>query len=131
MQGCEHLDVEVYIAENTAVNTPIYKVAAKDPDENDALTYSLSGITDFQIDLVGSISVANILDYENSTRSYLLSVKVEDTNALFIVGTVKVFITNVNDNTPVLSCIFKNRINGKETDFGETSDTGQTSLQLA
>ncbi|GCC21919.1 hypothetical protein chiPu_0000302 [Chiloscyllium punctatum] len=84
-------DVEVYIAENTAVNTPIYKVAAKDPDENDALT-------------------------------------VEDTNALFIVGTVKVFITNVNDNTPVLSCIFKNRIKGKETDFGETSDTGQTAI---
>ncbi|GCB63910.1 hypothetical protein scyTo_0009739, partial [Scyliorhinus torazame] len=121
-------DAEVYIAENTAVNTLIYKVAAKDPDKNDVLKYSLSGTTDFQIDATGSISVANTLDYENATKSYSLSVKVEDANGLFVTGIVKVFITNVNDNSPVLSCTFKNRTNGQETDVGETSDLGTTAI---
>ncbi|XP_038668108.1 cadherin-related family member 3-like [Scyliorhinus canicula] len=121
-------DAEVYIAENTAVNTVIYKVAAKDPDKNDVLKYSLSGTTDFQIDTTGSISVANTLDYESATKSYSLSVKVEDANGLFVTGIVKVFITNVNDNSPVLSCIFKNRTNGQETDVGETSNSGMTAI---
>ncbi|XP_048404004.2 cadherin-related family member 3-like [Stegostoma tigrinum] len=120
-------DAEVYIAEDTAVNTPIYKVAAKDPDKNDVLTYSLSGMSNFQINPVGSISVANTLDYENTT-SYSLSVKVEDTNGLFVTGVVKVFITNVNDHSPVLSCTFKDRTDGKETDVGETSNSGQTAI---
>ncbi|XP_078066280.1 cadherin-related family member 3-like [Mustelus asterias] len=119
---------EVYIAENTAVNTLIYKVAAKDPDKNDVLKYSLSGTTDFQIGTTGSISVARTLDYENATKSYSLSVKVEDANGLFITGIVKVFITNVNDNSPVLSCTFKNRTNGKETDVGENSNSGNTAI---
>ncbi|XP_041046842.1 cadherin-related family member 3-like isoform X2 [Carcharodon carcharias] len=119
---------EVYIAENTAVNTVIYKVAAKDPDKNDVLKYSLSGTTDFQIDATGSIYVANTLDYENATKSYSLSVKVEDANGLFITGVVKVFIINVNDNSPVLSCIFKNRTNGTETDVVEKSDSGKTAI---
>ncbi|XP_067908414.1 cadherin-related family member 3-like [Heterodontus francisci] len=121
-------DAEVYIAENTAVNMVIYKVAAKDPDKNDVLEYSLSGTTEFQIDATGSISVAKTLDYENATKSYLLSVKVKDTNGLFITGVVKVFITNVNDNSPVLSCTFKNITNGKETDVGEKSDSGKTAI---
>uniref|UniRef100_UPI00398E65FD cadherin-related family member 3-like n=1 Tax=Pristiophorus japonicus TaxID=55135 RepID=UPI00398E65FD len=120
-------DAEVYLAEDTAVNTVIYKVAAKDPDENDVLEYSLSSTTDFQIDATGSISVAKKLDYESATkRSYSLPVKVKDTGGLFITGVVKVFIINVNDNSPVLSCTFKSITNGKVTEVGEKSDSGKT-----
>ncbi|XP_067855228.1 cadherin-related family member 3-like [Heptranchias perlo] len=119
-------DAEVYIAEDTAVNTVIYKVAAKDPDKNDVLEYSLSGTTDFQIDDTGSISVASTLDYENAIKSYQLTVKVKDASDLFITGVVKVFIINVNDNSPVLSCTFKSITDGKETEVEENSDSGKT-----
>ncbi|XP_051873588.1 cadherin-related family member 3-like [Pristis pectinata] len=121
-------DAEVYIAEDTPVNTIIYKVSAKDPDKNDVLEYSLSGTTDFQIGATGSISVGRTLDHESATKSYSLAVKVNDTSGLFITGTVKVFITDVNDNSPILSCTFKSITDGKETELKENSNSGKTAI---
>ncbi|XP_072928409.1 cadherin-related family member 3-like [Hemitrygon akajei] len=121
-------DAEVYIAENTPVGTVIYKVSAKDPDKNDVLEYSLSGTADFQIGATGSISVRKTLDYEGASKSYSLAVKVNDTSGLFVTGTVNVFITDVNDNSPVLSCTFKSITVGKETELKEDSTSGNTAI---
>ncbi|XP_062924401.1 cadherin-related family member 3-like [Mobula hypostoma] len=121
-------DAEVYIAENTPVGTVIYKVSAKDPDKNDVLEYSLSGTTDFQIGATGSISVGKTLDYESASKSYSLAAKVNDASGLFVTGTVNVFITDVNDNSPVLSCTFKSITNGKETESKEDSNSGKTAI---
>ncbi|XP_055503574.1 cadherin-related family member 3-like [Leucoraja erinacea] len=119
---------EVYVSEDTPVNTIIYKVSAKDPDQHDALQYSLTGSNDFQIDVTGSISVGKTLDYESASKSYSVEVKVNDSSGLFIIGTVKIFVTDVNDNSPVLSCTFKSLTNGKETELKEDSNSGTTAI---
>ncbi|XP_053545365.1 uncharacterized protein LOC128636363 [Bombina bombina] len=100
-------DAEVYIAENTLKSTVIYKVAAKDPD-NDIVQYSIApSNVGFQIDPTGRIYTTTLFDYENSTNSYILTVTISD-GALSNTASIKVYITNVNDNTPTLSCEFSN-----------------------
>uniref|UniRef100_H3A511 Cadherin domain-containing protein n=1 Tax=Latimeria chalumnae TaxID=7897 RepID=H3A511_LATCH len=104
-------DAEVYIPEDTVANTGIYKVTAKDPD-NDVLqnvimvyfAYISSGNNEFAIDDTGTIFTKTTFDFESATKSYTITVKVEDPKTLSITGTVKVFITNVNDNNPILTC---------------------------
>ncbi|XP_069063540.1 cadherin-related family member 3-like [Pleurodeles waltl] len=118
---------EVYIAENTPVGTSIYRVAASDP-EKDVLEYSLENIspgdsTAFTIDNNGAISTAETFDYDAGTKSYTLTIKVSD-GVLSINGNVKVFITNVNDNDPVLLCTFSSISDGKQVTKNEASTTG-------
>ncbi|XP_075040227.1 cadherin-related family member 3-like isoform X2 [Mixophyes fleayi] len=99
-------DVEVYIAENTIVSTVIYKVAAKDPD-NDVLKYSVRitpGSSAFQIDNTGAITTTQTFDYESNITSFTITVTISD-GALSNSANIKVYITNVNDNTPSLTCI--------------------------
>eukprot|EP00062_Callorhinchus_milii_P010389 gi/632955383/ref/XP_007893437.1/ PREDICTED: protocadherin Fat 4-like [Callorhinchus milii] len=97
-------DVEIYIPEDSAINIGIYDVSVEDPDENNVLKYSLLGTTDFGIDSTGLIFITKALNYENTTNSYSLTVMVEDQGNLSITGSVKVFVTDVNDNSPVLAC---------------------------
>ncbi|XP_072275343.1 cadherin-related family member 3-like [Pyxicephalus adspersus] len=99
-------DAELYIAENTAVSTVIYKVAAKDPD-NDVLQYSIRitpGNSGFLIDNTGTISTTEMFDYESNTQSYTLTVTISD-GTLSRSANIKVYITNINDNEPTLTCV--------------------------
>ncbi|KAM4721715.1 cadherin-related family member 3-like [Rhinophrynus dorsalis] len=100
-------DAEMYISENTIVSTVIYKVAAKDPD-NDVLQYSIRIApvnAGFEIDNTGSISTTTTFDYESNTKSYTITVTISD-GVLSNTANIKVYITNVNDNVPLLTCIF-------------------------
>ncbi|XP_030062628.1 cadherin-related family member 3-like [Microcaecilia unicolor] len=113
-------DAEVYVPEDTVVGSIIYRVAAKDPDK-DVLKYSItSGDTGFVIDNTGVISSNMSFDFDTAMKSYIIAIKVDD-GALFITGNVKVFLTNANDNSPALSCIFSSISNGVETTQTETS----------
>ncbi|XP_078518507.1 cadherin-related family member 3-like [Lissotriton helveticus] len=170
---------EVYIPENIPVGTPIYRVAARDPEkdvleavscsmgsvslsevtetlsdfdilvsvpepatESDELLNSESvsdgdsraelysienispaGTTAFTIDTNGAISTAETFDYDAGTKSYALTIKVSD-GVSSIIGNVKVFLTNVNDNDPVLSCRFSSISDGKQVTKDETSTSG-------
>ncbi|MEE6501896.1 hypothetical protein FKM82_004352 [Ascaphus truei] len=120
-------DAEVYIAENTAVSTVIYKVAAKDPD-NDVLQYSITivpGSTGFEIDNSGAISTTKTFDYESTTKSYTITVTISDT-ALVRTANIKIYVTNRNDNAPTLTCVFSSITNGIITTEAKTSGSRVT-----
>ncbi|KAM9324437.1 cadherin-related family member 3-like [Gastrophryne carolinensis] len=100
-------DAELYVAENTPVSTAIYEVAAKDPD-NDQLQYSIRttpGNTGFLIDNQGTITTTQMFDYESNTKSYTITVNISD-GVLSDSANIRVYITNVNDNDPSLTCVF-------------------------
>ncbi|XP_040215103.1 cadherin-related family member 3-like [Rana temporaria] len=124
-------DAELYIAENTAVSTVIYKVAAKDPD-NDVLQYSIRitpGNSGFQIDNTGTISTTQMFDYESNTKSYTLTVTISD-GTLEKSGNIKVYITNINDNEPTLTCVFSS-ITENSTSSTKTERSGsRANIQL-
>ncbi|XP_063796976.1 cadherin-related family member 3-like isoform X2 [Pseudophryne corroboree] len=115
-------DAEVYIAENTIISTVIYKVAAKDPD-NDVLRYSVitsPGNTGFQIDNTGTITTTQTFDYESNIKSYTIAVTISD-GTLSNSANIKVYINNVNDNDPTLTCIFSSIVTSGITTQTETS----------
>ncbi|KAM8930778.1 cadherin-related family member 3-like [Pelodytes ibericus] len=106
-------DAEVYITEDTSLSTVIYKVAAKDPD-NDVLQYSITtapGNTGFHIDNTGKISTTMMFDYESNITSYMITVTISD-GILSKSANIKVGITNVNDNAPTMLCVFSSITNG-------------------
>lgn len=96
----------VKIPENTAVGSFVLRVTSSDKDigENAIATYSLpeDGHGIFGIEPVsGNITLLKPLNAENSSR-YRLKVEVTD-NAHVIRGNVEVDISDVNDNSPVLT----------------------------
>ncbi|XP_037357475.1 cadherin-related family member 3-like [Talpa occidentalis] len=99
-----HQVTEIYILEDTALGTVIYRAVAKDP-EDEVLEYFLypegSGFT---IDSTGTISTAAVFDFERKARSFLLVVKVVDPGGLFAVGNLRIFLINVNNKNPILTC---------------------------
>ncbi|KAM4651990.1 cadherin-related family member 3-like [Discoglossus pictus] len=123
-------DAEVYIAENTAVSTVIYTVSAKDPD-HDVVKYTITiapGNTGFVIDNTGTISTTTLFDYESPTKSYAITVIISD-GSLSSSANIKVFITNVNDNTPSMTCIFSSIMAGRIATIPETSGN-KVSIEL-
>ncbi|XP_054585814.1 cadherin-related family member 3-like [Eptesicus fuscus] len=99
---------EIYILEDTAPGTVIYRAAAEDP-EDAVLEYFLSPEgSGFTIDSIGTISTAAVFDFEREARSYTsnfsLAVKVVDPGGLFTAGNLKIFLINVNNKDPVLTC---------------------------
>ncbi|KAM5231412.1 cadherin-related family member 3-like isoform 1-T1 [Hipposideros larvatus] len=95
---------EIYILEDTAPGTVIYRAAAKDPEDT-VLEYFLSPEdSGFTIDSLGTISTAAIFDFESETRSFSLVIKVVDPGGLFTAGNLKIFLINVNNKDPVLTC---------------------------
>ncbi|XP_056662240.1 cadherin-related family member 3 [Monodelphis domestica] len=95
---------EIYIPEDTAVGTVLYKVRAKDP-ENAALKYLISPEdSGFTIDSIGTISTTMTFDFDRGAKSYSLVIKVADPGELFIVGNLKIFLINVNNKVPILTC---------------------------
>ncbi|KAG8523866.1 Cadherin-related family member 3, partial [Galemys pyrenaicus] len=95
---------EIYILEDTAPGTVIYRAVAKDP-EDEVLKYFLSPEgSGFTIDSIGTISTAAVLDFERQARSFLLVVKVVDPGGLFTAGNLQIFLINVNNKNPILTC---------------------------
>ncbi|KAM5314432.1 cadherin-related family member 3-like isoform 4-T4 [Glossophaga mutica] len=103
---------EIYILEDTAPGTVIYRAAAKDP-EDAVLEYFLSPEgSGFTIDSIGTISTAASFDFERGARSFSLAIKVVDPGGLFTTGNLKIFLINVNNRDPVLTCSLSNIENG-------------------
>ncbi|XP_050999274.1 cadherin-related family member 3-like [Acomys russatus] len=95
---------EIYITEDTAQGTIIYKTSAKDP-EDAVLEYFISPESSgFTIDHTGAISTATALDFERGMRSFSLVIKVVDPGGLFATGNLKIFLINVNNKDPTLAC---------------------------
>ena len=89
------------IAENTAANTNIgAPVAATDADNNDTLTYTLSGTdaASFSIGATtGQLQTNAALDYETKT-SYSVTVSVSDGNGGSDIIPVTINVANVNES---------------------------------
>ncbi|XP_040603547.1 cadherin-related family member 3 isoform X3 [Mesocricetus auratus] len=95
---------EIYITEDTVPGTIIYKAVAKDA-EDAVLEYFISPESaSFTIDSTGAISTAAALDFERDMRSFSLIIKVVDPGGLFATGNLKIFLINVNNKNPTLTC---------------------------
>ncbi|KAM6169934.1 cadherin-related family member 3-like [Rhynchocyon petersi] len=95
---------EIYIPEDTAPGTVIYRAAAKDPDDA-ILKYSISPEgSGFTVDSIGTISTAAVFDFESEAKSFSLIINVVDPGGLFTTGNLKIFLINVNNKDPVLTC---------------------------
>ncbi|KAI4553843.1 hypothetical protein MJT46_016023 [Ovis ammon polii x Ovis aries] len=64
---------------------------------------SLEG-SSFTIDSIGIISTSAVSDFESEARSFSLVIKVVDPGGLFTAGNLKVFLINVNNKDPILTC---------------------------
>ncbi|XP_074260593.1 cadherin-related family member 3-like [Saimiri boliviensis] len=103
-----HIFTEIYILEDTAPGTVIYRAAANDP-EDAVLEYFISPEgCGFTIDGTGTISTAAVFDFESESRSFSLVIKVVDPGGLFTAGNLKIFLINVNNKDPILSCSLLN-----------------------
>ena len=95
------------IPENTNINTQVAEVEATDPDSESTIEYSIvDGNVDdsFYIEKnTGKIRVNKSLDHKKITE-YSLTVKASD-SIFEDFTTVKVFITDINDNPPKFSPI--------------------------
>ncbi len=101
------------IDENT---TAVETVLATDSDQGDKLTFSISGGTDanlFDINATsGELTFKTAPDYENPTDDnkdniYNITVTVTDTASHSDSKSIKVTVSDVNDNTPVITATDK------------------------
>ncbi|XP_033989876.1 protocadherin gamma-A11-like [Trematomus bernacchii] len=98
------------LPENSPVDTLVVTVSATDADEgvNGYVTYEFGHVTEdfkkiFSIDRkVGEIRVIGPVDYE-TTKSFEIRVKAKDGLGLSSYAKVIIYITDVNDNAPVIS----------------------------
>jgi hypothetical protein len=101
---------EASLPENAALKTLVLAVSATDADEgvNGDVTYGLSRVSDktrklFTLDrLTGEIFVAGDIDFEEGSK-YEIFVQAKDGYGLSSDTKVIISITDVNDNTPVIS----------------------------
>ena len=98
--------MEVTVAENTAVDTSVFKVIAKDTDEgrNGDLEYSLSGSSRFVMESdSGVLRVSGALDRERVDR-YVVNVTATDKGHPRLSTTQRLVIRigDANDNDPVV-----------------------------
>ena len=98
----DKVQYEVYVPENTTLNTDIIYITATDKDicTNAILTYSMNTQPYFQIDSnTGLVSLRTDLDFEIRTEHVLL-VYVTDGN--FTANTtLTIYIVDINDNPPL------------------------------
>ncbi|XP_053320896.1 cadherin-related family member 3 [Spea bombifrons] len=93
-------DVSLYIIEGNSPGA-IYQVLASDRESaTNTLRYSLvPASAPFSIN-TGTISSTKVFDYETDPHSYSLIVTVTDPQGLSVNGSITVYITNINDETP-------------------------------
>ncbi|XP_053092826.1 protocadherin gamma-A11 isoform X8 [Pangasianodon hypophthalmus] len=109
----------VSLSENSPKDTVVVRVSATDKDKgsNSEITYSFSQSTGkeaielFNIDSdTGEIKVKGVLDFEKS-KQYELNMEAIDEGGLTDTSKVLIDITDINDNSPVISVIsFSNLI---------------------
>ncbi|NWZ42567.1 PCDG7 protein, partial [Brachypodius atriceps] len=100
----------VRVAEDLPVGSVLVTVTATDADEglNGLVMYSMKKATNMASDIfhlnseTGAINLLRSLDFEGGD-SYELEVQAHDGGALFDTATVRVTVTDVNDNAPVLT----------------------------
>ncbi|XP_030000848.1 protocadherin gamma-A10-like [Sphaeramia orbicularis] len=98
------------LPENSPLDTVVVTVSATDADEgvNGDVSYDFGHVTDevkklFSIDRkVGEIKVTSNVDYE-TTRSFEIRVKAKDGLGLSSYAKVVISVTDINDNSPVIS----------------------------
>ncbi|XP_061537153.1 protocadherin Fat 3a isoform X3 [Phycodurus eques] len=123
----ERRDQLVTIPEDVAVGTKILTVyaASKDIGTNAEITYSIRSGNEhgkFSIhSLSGAIIVAQSLDYE-TCRDYFLTVEAQDggTPPLSAITTVKINVTDVNDNAPMFSRDLYTTVVSEDATIGES-----------
>ncbi|KAE8616289.1 hypothetical protein XENTR_v10008767 [Xenopus tropicalis] len=93
--------VVIYIQEGTAAGT-IYQINAIDPeDASNTLKYSLTPTSaPFTVSSTGTVISTKVFNYETDPTSYSLVVQVTDPKGLSANGSLIVYITNINDETP-------------------------------
>ncbi|KAM5172025.1 cadherin-related family member 3 [Mantella aurantiaca] len=95
--------VSVYIQEASPPGT-IYQVLASDPeDPSNTLKFSLTPASSpftLSSTSLGFIQSTKTFDYETDPHSYSLTVTVTDSGGLSVNGSLIVYITNINDETP-------------------------------
>ena len=109
------------IAENSGSGQKVYTVTASDMDEGSTLTYALAGIDedDFNIDANSGVVTLKVNpDYETKA-SYRFSVTASDGKNTSTSQSVNLNVTNLNDNTPVITS------GGSATSIAENSGSGQ------
>ncbi|KAL4678283.1 hypothetical protein H8959_020957 [Pygathrix nigripes] len=95
---------EIYILEDTAPGTVIYRAAANDPEDAVLEYFIFPEGSGFTINSIGTISTAAVFDFESGSRSFSLVIKVVDSGGLFTTGNLKIFLINVNNKNPILTC---------------------------
>ena len=96
------------ISENSAAGTPVGTMSATDPDQGQAITYSItSGNTNSAFAINAStgaitVSTASALNYE-SMQSFTLIIRAQDngTPSLYTTANAQVSVTNVNESPVV------------------------------
>ena len=103
------------IGENANPGMVLLQVTATDTDSTHNIRYSLMksfGCENFTIDPIsGNFSIANSLDYEDRTF-YECTVIANDSSSDPRIGmtTVRIYVTDVNDNSPVLNGPFNHTL---------------------
>ncbi|XP_028272668.1 uncharacterized protein LOC114442976 [Parambassis ranga] len=98
------------LPENSLLDTVVVTVSATDADEgvNGEVTYDFGHVTEdvkkvFNIDRKsGDIKVVGAVDFETTT-SYEIRIKAKDGLGLYSYAKALIFITDVNDNAPVVN----------------------------
>jgi hypothetical protein len=99
------------IVENATVNTVVGTISATDPDNNQTLSYSITGgntNNTFSINAsTGVLAVQNsaALNYE-AIQQFALQIKVADQGDLYAVATITVNVQNVNEQPVINSQTF-------------------------
>ncbi|XP_045887426.1 protocadherin gamma-C5-like [Micropterus dolomieu] len=102
----------VTVPENAARGTVILRVSATDKDKgaNEEVMYSFSQHTDSASSLFnmdphnGEMTVIGVLDYEKA-KHYEIDIEATDKGGLTDTSKVLIEVTDLNDNTPVISII--------------------------
>ncbi|CAM9446375.1 unnamed protein product [Lampetra planeri] len=116
-------------AENVFPFTAIYKVTANDPDNGDILKFKIteqspnltaaSGF--FSVDPASGIvalTAKEQLNYDTGWKVFKLSLRVEEANKiipLFCLGTLTIFVHNINDETPNIRPFISNPVSVPDT----------------
>lgn len=99
----------VAIKENVPIGTAIFNVQAHDADkgENSYISYTINNVNKvpFAIaDFTSVVTTTELIDFETMRKSYKLKIRASDWGKPFrreVEMTLKVKITDVNDNTPI------------------------------
>ena len=112
------------LAEDVLANMPVTTLVASDPD-GDTLTYNITaGNSSGTFELnssTGAITTTKPLDYE-TTSSYALTVSVSD-GIHTTADTVTVNITNINDNSPVITAGLGTYSQSEDAELGNSVTT--------